>query len=108
MESKLTGIMNTKIILGIILLIILLFARFMNPNKRMHVQKISYLIESPLSNSNKSSVENLMEEMMFESFIELDVDYADYWFYSIGYYQKGLTIEIQSFGIFGRAFIISN
>ena len=100
--------MKTKIILVIILLSILLFAGFMNPNKRMHVQKISYLIESPLSNSNKGSVENLMVEMMVERFIELDVDYANYWFYSIGYYQKGLTIEIQSFGIFGRTFIISN
>ena len=100
--------MKTKIILGIIFLLILNYAVLMKPDKGMHVQKISNLIEKPFKNTNLDSKVKLMEDLMFERFIELEVDYYDYWFYSIGYYSDRLESEIQSFGIYGEVFVISN
>jgi len=100
--------MKTKIILGILFLSIFILAGLMNPDKILHVQRISDLIEKPYTDLNPDLTVRLMEEMMFERFVELEVDYYNYWFCSVGYYSSGLESEIQSFGIYGKVFIISN
>lgn len=71
MESKITGIMKTKIIRGIIIISIFLFAVLLNPSKEMHVHRISDLIEKPFNDSNPDSALRLMDEMMLK--ILLDV-----------------------------------
>lgn len=99
--------MKTKIILGIIIISIFLFAVLLNPSKEMHVHKISDLIEKPFNDSNPDSTLRLMDEMMFENLVGREVEYKNYWFYSVGYYTTGLSSKTQSFGVFGRVFIIS-
>jgi hypothetical protein len=95
--------MKTKIIIGVLVLSLFGFAVVMNPHKEMHVQKINDLIEKPLKNSD--STFSIMEEMMFDRFVEIEVDYYNYWFYSIGYYHNGIEPKKQRFGIFGKVFI---
>lgn len=63
--------MKTKIIRGIIIISIFLFAVLLNPSKEMHVHRISDLIEKPFNDSNPDSALRLMDEMMLK--ILLDV-----------------------------------
>ncbi|WP_372745935.1 hypothetical protein, partial [Lutibacter sp.] len=80
----------------------------LNPSKEMHVQKITELVDSPFINLNDDPIKIMMNEMMFDSFIRLEIEYENYWFYSVGYYSNRLKTDIHSFGVFGMVFILSN
>lgn len=100
--------MKTKISIGIIILAIFTIAVFMNPAKEMHVQKISDIIENPLSNLDTSTLDGLILIVppMFNDLMSFEVTYTDYWFCSIGHYNS--ESDIYSIGVFGKVFIISN